>query len=643
MPRTSKVAKGIVDLQTRYEEFQSDAVENILSDYRDNMSGRFLLVIPTGGGKTVTAVRAIHSLFRFSILDPAQDDVLWTAHRTHLVTQAKDTFDEYTEQEGGPSYQERVHFSMISGASNFLRDNRSVKMVVIDEAHHAAITNTQYGPLLTQPNLGVLGLTATPSRHDGRGLEFSHESYSIGFRDLVDRQVILMPTIRFVQEGGSYAGVSLKGSTLIGLEELETDERDFKIIRHLAENVDDYTKIIIFAASVAHTKSLYRKLQEWDYADNYESIDYVTGSDNSLGVSRDEFISVIKSHTRSIVVNHDVLSEGYDDPKVNTIVMARPTRSKLVYMQSIGRGIRINPAQPEKRAYVVEIEEDLPNVRYLINNRMLFSDIDDTLEPKVMDKQFSTQDQFTVCLKQIYDELSVREEFRKFPSWEKRIRYSLLLFRSFVGDGEYEHIPIFIDNKNRGKVQNWFNFLSQGMKKYSNYNPLRAMELSNYQGIEPLQDETAQLVYWAMQNAWAETEKPANESDPNLSWIKFVALRFKEETLSKPLLDFLSGMINRNQIEDQIKTKSYVVGAHLVRLPLPLCGSIGFILPDTEFGRIEKIVNSLYRIRKDSQASEHGHEVSNLLNRSTLPLDMIYREALPTIVREDAEYHIVLE
>jgi superfamily II DNA or RNA helicase len=643
MPHTSKVKKGIIDLQTRYEGFQSDAVESILSDYSDNLAVRVLLVIPTGGGKTFTAVRAIHNLFRASILDPVHDDVLWTAHRTHLVTQAKDTFDQYAEQQAGPSYQERVHFSMISGAATFLRDNRSVKMVVIDEAHHAAITNTQYGPLLTQPNLGVLGLTATPARHDGLGLEFSHESYSIGFRDLVDRQVILMPTIRFVQDGSSYVGVSLKGSALSGLEELETDERDFKILRHLAENTDDYTKIIIFAASVAHTKSLYRKLQKWDCADKYESIDYVTGSDNSLSVSRDDFISIIKSHTRSIVVNHDVLSEGYDDPKVNTIVMARPTRSKLVYMQSIGRGIRINPNQPDKRAYVVEIEEDLPNVRYLINNRMLFSDIDDTLEPEVLDKQFSSQDQFTTCLKQIYDELSVRKEFRKIPLWEKRIRYSLLLFRSFVGGGQYEHIPILIDNLNRGKVQNWFNFLSQGMKKYSSYNPLRAMELSNYQGIEPLQGETTKLVYWAMQNAWKETQKPANKSNPDLSWIKFVALRFKEETLSKQLLDFVSGMVNRDQIEDQIKTKSYVVGAHLVRLPLPLRGSIGFILPNTEFGRIEEIVNFLYRIREDSQVSEHGHEVSNLLNRSTLPVDMIYREALPTIVREDAEYHIVLE
>jgi len=643
MPQTSEVTKGIIDLQARYEEFQSDAVENILSDYRDDSSGRYLLVIPTGGGKTFTAVRAIHSLFRFSILDPAQDDVLWTAHRTHLVTQAKDTFDQYAEQQAGPSYRERVHFSMISGAANFLRDNRSVKMVVIDEAHHAEISNTQYGPLMTQPNLGVLGLTATPSRHDGLGLEFSHESYSIGFRDLVERQVILMPIPRSVQDGGSYAGVSLKGSSLSGLEELETDERDFKIIRHLAENADDYTKIIIFAASVAHTKSLYRKLQEWDCADKYESIDYVTGSGNSLGVSRDDFISIIKSHTRSIVVNHDVLSEGYDDPKVNTIVMARPTRSKLVYMQSIGRGIRINPNQPDKRAYVVEIEENLPNVRYLINNRMLFSDIDDTLEPEVIDKQFSSQNQFTACLKQIYDELSVRDEFRKIPLWEKRIRYSLLLFRSFVGGGKYEHIPILMDKQNRGKVLNWFNFLSQGMNKYSTYNPMRAMELSNYQGIEALQGETAKLVYWAMQNAWKETQEPADKTNPDLSWIKFVALNFKEETLSKQLLDFVSEMVNRDQIEDQIKAKSYVVGAHLVRLPLPLRGSIGFILPHTEFGRIEQIVNSLYRIREDSQASEHGHEVSNLLNRSTLPVDMVYREALPTIVRGDAEYHIVLE
>lgn len=76
-------------------------------------------------------------------------------------------------------------------------------LVVIDEAHHAAPNTVRYGPLFARKNLGILGLTATPSRHDGEPLEFERRSFSIGFPDLVKLGIVLKPEVRKVQGAGT--------------------------------------------------------------------------------------------------------------------------------------------------------------------------------------------------------------------------------------------------------------------------------------------------------------------------------------------------------------------------------------------------------------------------------------------------------
>ena len=106
-------------------------------------------------------------------------------------------------------------------------------------------------------------------------------------------------------------------------------------------------------------------------------------------------------------MNVDVLTEGYDDPSVNTIVMARPTRSKLVYMQAMGRAIRHDPNNDAKTAYVIEIEDTLPNIRYRIDNRWLYAEISDALEPAVEDREYADVNGLNELLKGIYEQYGV--------------------------------------------------------------------------------------------------------------------------------------------------------------------------------------------------------------------------------------------
>ena len=97
-PSIETKAEELTSVASRYDEFQREAVDNLLKDYDDNISGRYLLVIPTGGGKTFTAVKAVNELFEKGVLDPLTDRVLWTAHRTELKTQAIKTFQKYEKR-----------------------------------------------------------------------------------------------------------------------------------------------------------------------------------------------------------------------------------------------------------------------------------------------------------------------------------------------------------------------------------------------------------------------------------------------------------------------------------------------------------------------------------------------------------------
>lgn len=634
---------------SRYDEFQAEAVENILSDYAEKKNGRYLLVIPTGGGKTYTAVKAINRLFATGVLNPEEDQVVWGAHRSELINQAEDTFKEYAAKNHGAEFSDRVKVGMMSKIMAYVSENSDkVRIAVIDEAHHAISNNITYGPLFQYPNLGILGLTATPSRHDGEPLDFEKESFSIGFPDLVERQLILSPTIHTVQ-GGRFEEVYTSGTIgFTGLDELDSPERDKKIIGQLLSRSNDYEKVIVYVATKAHVRNLHKRMMSSELINKYDSIDYILGGNEYSGndADREEFIARIKDYNRSIILNCDVLTEGYDDPTVNTVVMASPTRSKLVYMQAIGRCIRIDKENPLKKAFIVEVEDVLPNIRYRITNRWLFSEISDSLEPEVEDRVFSSAAEFREVIGEILAGYNVNIEDLVVPEWDKSMRYSLLLFRSYVGDGEYRHLPIFIDGHNRAAVSNWFNFLSERMASFhtKSINFDAAMKMARYDGITGLQDLVErQLIYEAMEEAYKATVAPVDEEADPVHWITYVTFRYKSADLPAELLAFLEDMVNKDQIAELIRSRSFMAEDYLIKLPLPLASNIGVIVSQEEFSVLERRIQSLSKMREQSGQEDHLPDVDSLLKSSVLPIAPKYLHSLPTIVRENVGYFYKLD
>ena len=628
-------------LQNRYDEFQQRAVSNIVADFGENPNGRYLLVIPTGGGKTFTAVKAVNKLFETGVLIPSEDRVLWTAHRKELITQAQSTFERFLHlYPGKPSFVQSVDFQMIAAASRHLGMHSEVRLLVLDEAHHAALKNVNYGPLFDRKGLGILGLTATPSRHDGAPLEFDRESFSIGFPDLVKQGIVLKPEVRTVV-GGAFEIDSIDDDA--SLEHLNTLERNQNIIQKLLAQTDDYRKVIIYVGTVSHVHALHGQLLNSSLADAYESISFITGADNSRKQDRDQFLAQEKLYERSILVNVMVLSEGYDDPSVNTVVMATPSHSKLYYMQAMGRAIRYDPTDPTKKAYCVEVADTLPNIRYRIDNRWLFSDVSDALEPAVIDGSYGTERELFDAFTAIYDEYAVPDEHRVQPAFERDDRFTLLLFKRYLAPGEYTHFPIVVTHENRLGISNVFNFLSERMGNFRQRGVVSeaAFQMVGGELNELLGDQRVRRwIFDAMKCAVpAESLGSRDEhAESGYPWITFVAFHYEQSTLPEGLLQFVADMVNRDDILGAVMSREFVAGSHILRLPLPLESYIGKIVTASEYSVVDRVVTELRVLRLENGKTDHRPEVHNLVSHLIIPIEIAHTDSLILIARNDDTY-----
>ncbi len=274
-----------LSIKERYDQFQNDAVAAVTADFTEKVNGRYLLVVPTGGGKTFVAVKAVNSLFASGKFDPETDKIAWVAMRRELLVQAEECFDRFTDLYPGTSFKDNVEFMMLSQANKLFSSPTSHRLAIIDEAHHGAAPS--YASMFKSENTGILGLTATPSRHDGIPLDFERETYSIGFPELVELGIVLRPKVVKV-EGGVYEDI--RDFTDDSLASLIDPERQQRIINALLKGRDEYKKIVIYAGTKDLTKSLYESISNSELSQHYDSISYVLGDENSRGIKREEFL-----------------------------------------------------------------------------------------------------------------------------------------------------------------------------------------------------------------------------------------------------------------------------------------------------------------------------------------------------------------
>lgn len=376
-------------------DHQRAAAERVMHALAD-ATRKVILHMPTGAGKTRTAMHIVAEHLRRS--EPTV--VCWLAQNAELLDQAADEFENawrfLGNRETGlirfwghrrPDVLDIQDGVIVSGLAKMSAlDNRDpatllrladrVSLTIIDEAHQAIAPT--YAATLTalyskRPRNALLGLTATPGRSwsdigedrklsdyfDGRKVTLEVEGYDDPVNFLIDQKYLARPIFRTLN---SDAGLKLSEndvnalSTAIGvpeqiLERLGTDtQRNLKILSAVEDLMTRHRRVIAFAPSVENARMLKAILS----IRGHEAF-VVTGQ--SKTAERERIIRRFKSkdNRAMVVVNYGVLTTGFDAPATSAVVVARPTRSLVLYSQMVGRATRGTRAGGNDEAEIVTV------------------------------------------------------------------------------------------------------------------------------------------------------------------------------------------------------------------------------------------------------------------------------------------------
>lgn len=303
-----------------------------------------LLVLPTGTGKTIVFSKVIEDRVKLG------ERVLVLAHRGELLEQAADKLEKSTGLKTATEKAQETSigswFRVVVGSiQTMMREKRLKKFpkdffdtIIIDEAHHCL--SDSYQRVLNYFEANVLGVTATPDRGDMRNLGEFFESlayeYTLpkaikaGFLSPIKALTIpLKLDLSAVgQQAGDFSTKDL-GSALDPYLESIADEM---------WKVANDRKIVVFLPLVATSKKFMELLNQKGFK---------AAEVNGESKDRAEVLEDFDKGKYNVLCNSMLLTEGWDCPSVDCVVVLRPTKVRSLYSQMVGRGTRLFPGKEE--------------------------------------------------------------------------------------------------------------------------------------------------------------------------------------------------------------------------------------------------------------------------------------------------------
>lgn len=350
--------------------YQTQAIAAIEETFTKRL--RQYIEMPTGSGKTITFL-SYASLYHETVLIivPSRE-LLKQVYETAQLFYHKSQIS----RKGAGYYEEpnKIHICIINSIrGEYLEtlSRLSWDLIVIDEAHHVQANSYKRYLTKTQENiyplpLRVLGVTATPDRLDGLFLEeiLDFCSFKIKIEDLIQSKYL-----------SEIEGLCIK--TKIDLSVVDDHNGDFSInqlYKHLNTNFRNNMilnavqqemkdrKTLIFCINIDHSKQINALLQ----SNNIPSA-HIDGR-----MTEEQRARILKSFREGHITclcNCQLLTEGFDEPSIDGIVLARPTRSRSLFRQMVGRGLRIFPGKTNcKILDIIDNHRDLSGFSELIDN-----------------------------------------------------------------------------------------------------------------------------------------------------------------------------------------------------------------------------------------------------------------------------------
>lgn len=317
-------------------EYQTRLIRNMREALQNHR--RVLVVLPTGGGKTVIAGFVVRGLY------DRDRSGMFLVHREELLTQTVNTFNFVDVPHGivAAGYRmarERINIGMVGTVARRLEYIPSPDIILIDEAHHA-VAGTWRKIVDAWPNARIIGLTATPERMDGKGLD-----------DVFD-EIVIGPTTAELIELGHLARFDYFAPTmqidLSGVRSVGGDYEKGALGRVMnkpkitGDIIDHYSRhlkgapSIAFCVSIEHAEAVAEQFRSQGFR--------ATSIDGKLDANeRARRVAALRSGEIQVLTSCDLISEGFDVPSCWGALLLRPTRSLAMFLQQIGRVLRPKP------------------------------------------------------------------------------------------------------------------------------------------------------------------------------------------------------------------------------------------------------------------------------------------------------------
>lgn len=322
--------------------YQQEAKDAVFEQW-DNGIRKTLLVLPTGCGKTIVFAKVTEDCVRKG------DRVLILAHRGELLDQAADKLKKTT---GLNSAVEKAEasclgswFRVVVGSVQTLMREKRLKQfpedyfntIIIDEAHHC-ISDSYQKVLQHFPNAHVLGVTATPDRGDMKNLGQYFESLAYEYT---------LP--KAIKEGYLTPIKALTIPLTIDMSNVSVQAGDFKAsdigtaldpyLEGIAQEMGKYCadkKTVVFLPLVKTSQK---------FRDILNHHGFQAAEVNGDSQDRAEILADFEAGKYNVLCNSMLLTEGWDCPSVDCVVVLRPTKVRSLYCQMVGRGTRLSPGK----------------------------------------------------------------------------------------------------------------------------------------------------------------------------------------------------------------------------------------------------------------------------------------------------------
>lgn len=340
--------------------YQNENKEQIYKSWNDNRA--VMLQMPTGTGKTRLFVSVLKDLHKYAAESKKQIRVLILVHRVELIDQISEELGvRYGLAHGFIHSKDRERRKFPFQIASVQTLNRRLDnwkdygfdFIIVDEAHH--VLAESYRKIInTFPNAKILGVTATPYRLSGVGFrpEFDKLIVSDSIQEFINKGYLcnyeyysISPFSYVQNEINNIQGTDASGD-FANTEMQRVCDQD-KIRAQIVETYLNYAKGkkgIVYTINKTHNKHLCEAFCE-------KGLKAVAIDSDTDIEERERMIEDFKQNKIDIICNVDIFSEGFDCPDIEFVQLARPTKSLSLYLQQVGRGLRIS-ANKEKTIFL---------------------------------------------------------------------------------------------------------------------------------------------------------------------------------------------------------------------------------------------------------------------------------------------------